>query len=131
VSNAGKVTASGRGLQPHGLRALEPVDFKVRTYMLLFARLHFVVGPLSFFTLQSFTSPHHQLCSRTASFVLCLVPFCIPPPVLKLSLVCSCLASWHKSAVINRASYAGSGTTVYTGILHTYLCQLFNAFLLY
>jgi hypothetical protein len=36
VSNAGKVTASGRGLQPHGLRALEPVDFKVRA--LLFSR---------------------------------------------------------------------------------------------
>ncbi len=40
VSNAGKVTASGRGLQPHGLRALEPVDFKVRA--LLFARLTFL-----------------------------------------------------------------------------------------
>lgn len=29
-SNPGRVTASGRGLQPQGIRALETVDFKVR-----------------------------------------------------------------------------------------------------
>ena len=31
ASNPGKVTASGRGLQPQGVRALETVDFKVFT----------------------------------------------------------------------------------------------------
>jgi hypothetical protein len=50
VSNAGKVTASGRGLQPHGLRALEPVDFKVRA--LFFPRLTLFRPPPVFVNIQ-------------------------------------------------------------------------------